>query len=412
MKLEFINNIERTITIMGYPTTGDFFKKFLLPLLAIVIVVFLSIQLIFPNVSIIYSIVVLAIGFGIVFFYPISVVERKKSSINNNMHLFITYAGTISTMGVSRAVLWRRIAQKKVFGEISEIAEKILYLSTKWNLGFAKTSRLIGQRIPSKILGDFLDRFAVMMDFGEDLQIFLLEEQDAVMDDYSTEYKKSLETIKLLQDVFVALTMAVAFGIAIGLLMPLLMGISINLVILVSTMAIFFMDIVMLVVIKAVIPEDRLYHNLEIKDAGTKRMQKLLYLLAPISFALFIACFFIFGIQFLLSVAIGFSPMMFLGFIGKSEEEVVYRRDVAFPVFIRTLGSATEIRSGALVTSLNVLQVHDFGLLNSMAINLYRRLRIGSDKYVCWRYFAGETGSNLIFHFSRIFSESDGISSG
>jgi len=405
MKFALIENFERTISIMGYSTTADFLKKFLLPLLAIVLVVFLAVQFFFPNISIIYSLIILVIGLGIIIFYPFSIVERKKSNINNNMHLFITYAGTISTMGVSRAVLWKRIAQKKVFGEISNIAEKILYLSTKWNIGFAKTARMVGQRIPSKILGDFLDRFAVMMDFGEDLQIFLVEEQDAVMDDYATEYKKSLETIKLLQDVFISLTMAVAFGIAIGLLLPLLMGISINLVILISTFAIFFMDVVMLVVIKAVIPEDKLYHDLEIKDAGTKRMQKLLYFLAPISFVIFIACFFLFGIQLLLSMAIAFTPMMGLGLIAKSEENTIYRRDVAFPVFIRTLGSATEIRSGALITSLSVLQVHDFGLLNNMAINLYRRLRIGSDKYVSWRFFAGETGSNLIFHFSRIFSE-------
>lgn len=406
MGIAFVENLERTITIMGYPTFTAFFKKFFLPLFVIVIVIFLAVQLFFPGISFIYSLVVLVIGFGIIFFYPFSVIERKKANINNNMHLFITYAGTISTMGVSRAVLWRRIAQKKVFGEISEIAEKIHYLSTKWNIGFAKTCRLIGSRLPSKILADFLDRFAVMMDFGEDLQFFLLDEQDSVLDDYSTEYKKSLETIRLLQDVFISLTMAVAFGIAIGLMLPLLMGVSINLVILGSTFAIFMMDVVMLVVVKAVIPEDKLYHSLEVKDEGTKRLQRLLYLIVPISFFLFVATYFVMGVQFLLSAAIAFTPLMAFGLIAKSEENIIYRRDVAFPTFVRTLGSATEIRSGAMISSLSALQVHDFGLLNKMAINLYRRLRLGSDKFVSWRYFAGETGSGLIFHFSRIFSES------
>ena len=406
MALAILESFERVITIMGYTTVGDFIKKFLTPLLLIVIAVFVIVQIIFPGVSIVYSIIILVIGLAIIFFYPISVIERKKANINNNMHLFITYAGTISTMGVSRSVLWKRIAQKKVFGEISQVAEKVLYLSTRWNLGFARTCRMVGSKLASKILADFLDRFAVMMDFGEDLQIFLGEEQNSVLDDYSTEYKKSLETIKLLQDVFISLTMAVAFGIAIGLMLPLLMGVSINLVILGSTFAIFFMDMVMLVIIKAVIPEDRLYHEIDVKDVGTIRMQRLLYILAPVSLTLFLLIYFLLGLPFLLSAAIGFTPLMLLGLIAKSEENVIFRRDVAFPTFIRTLGSATEIRGGAMMSSLSSLQIHDFGLLNSMAINLYRRLRIGSDKYIAWHYFAGETGSNLIYHFSRIFAES------
>ncbi|RJQ18094.1 archaellar assembly protein FlaJ [Candidatus Woesearchaeota archaeon] len=406
MASDFQRSIERTIVIMGYATLGEFLKKFFLPLFGIVLGVFFAILFVFPGISIFYSLGVLVIGMGIIFVYPYSVVERKKASVNNNMHLFITYAGTIATMQVSRAVLFKRISQKKVFGEISDIAEKILYLSKEWNLGFAVTCRKLGPVIPSKILGDFLDRFAVMMDFGENLQIFLTEEQTSVMDDYATEYMKSLETIKLLQDVFISLTMAVAFGIAIGLLLPLLMGISINVIVAVATLAIFLMDVIMVVIVKAVIPEDKLYHDIEIKDKGYQRMQKMFLIFMPLSAVIFIFLFLVMHWAFLFALAVAVIPLFVLGVVARGEEEKIYRRDVGFPTFVRTLGSATEIRSGAVIASLNSLRIHDFGLLNEMVINLYRRLRLGSDKFKAWRHFAGETGSNLIFHFSRIFSES------
>jgi archaeal flagellar protein FlaJ len=391
---------------MGYSSIGEFVQKYFLPLLGVVIVVFVAFKIFFRQLSIIYSLLILLVGIGISILYPIMIMERKKSSIHNNLHLFITYAGTISTMKISRGMLFRRIAQKKVFGEISEISEKILYLSRDWNIGFAKTCRTVADILPSKILGDFLDRFAVMMDFGESLESFLISEQTSVMDDYSTEYNKSLELIRLLQDVFISLTMSLSFGLAIGLLIPLLLGISINTVILIAIAAITLMDVMMLIIVKAIIPDDPLYHDIDIKDDGTVKMQKMIYIAAPLSVILFFPVYFLFKLPFLMAIATAATPLLFLGYFAKSEEEKIFRRDIAFPSFIRTLGSAIEVRSGAVIASLSSLRIHDFGLLNKMVTNLYRRLRIGSEKFTCWKYFAGESGSNLIHHFSRIFAES------
>ncbi|MEM4260453.1 MAG: hypothetical protein QXG00_04410 [Candidatus Woesearchaeota archaeon] len=391
---------------MGYSSIIELIQKYFLPLIGVVVFVFILFRIFFRQLPLIYGVLILIVGIGISVLYPVMIMEKKKASIHNNLHLFITYAGTISTMKISRGMLFRRISQKKVFGEISEISEKILYLSRGWNIGFAKTCRTVADILPSKILGDFLDRFAVMMDFGENLEAFLISEQTSVLDDYSTEYKNSLELIRLLQDVFVSLTMSLSFGLAIGLLIPLLMGISINTVVLIAIAAITLMDMIMLVIVKAVIPDDPLYHKLDIKDDGTKRIKLLFIILMPISVVLFFPLFFLFKLQFLMAVAAASSPLLFLGWYAKTEEEIIFRRDIAFPSFIRTLGAAIEVRSGAVIQSLSALRIHDFGLLNKMVINLYRRLRLGSEKFTCWMYFAAETGSNLIHHFSRIFAES------
>jgi flagellar protein FlaJ len=56
--------------------------------------------------------------------------------------------------------------------------------------------------------------------------------------------------------------------------------------------------------------------------------------------------------------------------------------------------------------ALQSLQVHDFGPLNDLARDLYRRLKTGCDKYSSWKHFAAESGSNLIYQFSQIFADS------
>lgn len=390
---------------MGFKDTNQLILKFVMPIIISSTLVFFVMIVFFPNVNFALSIVIYLFGLSMIFIYPILAMERTKKKMDETMHFFITYAGTLSTMKINRGILFQRIAQKKVFGELSTISEKILYLSKKWTLGYARTCRKVGKMVPSKTFADFLDRFAVMMDFGEDLETFLVEEQDSVMDDFSIEYKKSLEVIKLMQDIFTSLTITLAFGMAVALLMPLLMGISITVIIRWALFAILIMDTLMIVFIKSFIPSDKLYNGLGM-NRELNSVKKYFWIFLGVSILVFAVLIVYTRIPFLLTVSLAASPLLVVGFLSRREEQTIFRRDSGYPTFIRTLGAAIDIRSGAVVSSLAGLRVHDFGYLNSMMINLYRRLKLGMDKFKSWLLFSGESGSNLIFHFSKIFSES------
>jgi len=109
---------------------------------------------------------------------------------------------------------------------------------------------------------------------------------------------------------------------------------------------------------------------------------------------------------FLFNLAIGFTPLIVVGLFASAEENEVFKRDKAFPTFIRAIGGAVSTRGGGVTSSIGALRVHDFGVLNSMVINIYRRLKVGSDRFKAWLYFAGESGSNLINYFVHIFAKS------
>lgn len=400
------NELEKMIANIGFISVDEFLLKFAMPVILMVSVFSVIVFFFFKSLPKWFPLMLLAAGFIFVFIYPFIIYQRKKVNINENMHLMITYAGTLATVDIQRNILFKRLSEAKRFGEISHITEKILYLAKSWNLGFSQASRKIAAICPSKMFADFLDRFAVMMDFGQSLKIFLWDEQDAVMDDFEAEYKKSLESIKLLQEVFVSMTIAIAFMMATALLLPIVAGISIDFVVKMSLAAIIIVDVMLFAIVHSFIPADRLCHSLPIKDEGMKSVIRSFYIFAPLSIVLTLGLLYFNKLPFLFNFAIGLSPLIVVGYKAQQHENLIYSRDLAFPSFVRALGSVVEVRLGAMISSLRSLQVHDFGVLNDLAVSLYRRLRLGNDKFKCWMYFAAESGSNLITNFSQIFAES------
>jgi len=399
--------LEQAILALGFKNPIDFFIRFVLPILGAVVVFFFIMVFVLTGLPRYIPYVVLILGFVFVIVYPIVVFESKKTSINQNMHFFITYAGTISTRGIQRSLLFKKFAEKKeIFGEISHIARKINYFSKAWNLGYPRTCRKMAHSVPSQILSDFLDRFAIMMDLGQSLGTFIHEEQEAVMADYAVQYKQSLNSIETIQDIFVSLTMALGFMMAIGLLLPLIAGTPIDTVVKISLLALVFIDFSMLGFVKFYIPEDRITLNNNNKSKGIIRIHKIVYIVFPLSSILLIALFYLNFFPFIVNIAIGITPLMIIGVIAQKEENAVMSIDKTYPAFIRSLGSIINIKGGAVLSSVNSLRVHDFGAINELIVSVYRRLRTGNDKYKVWDLFGEESGSYLIYQFSNIFAES------
>lgn len=399
---ERANNIS---VIAGFKSFRDFNFKLTLPIMVVAFVAsFILLKLKFAPTIV--CVMIPVFGLLYVIQYPFAKYSQKEKDIHEHLHFFITYAGTIATMNISRGQLFKRIAEKKVFGEIGNIFEKILYLSKGWNMGFANSCRKMSKRCSSQILRDFLDRFAVIMDFGQDLQIFLYDEQKAVFDDFEVEYRQSLEKIKLLQEIFISFSIAFAFVISIAMLAPLLMDYSLIMILLYALIAFIVVESFLMISIKTFIPSEKLFIDSKKKNAAQKVIRFWFFITLILSIAVFISLTMFFDLTPLLTVAITVTPLIIPGFMAINEEAMVVRRDRQFPVYARVLGSAIEVRNGGVISALKSTQVHDFGVLNKMSINLHKRLRLGCNKFMSWYFFAMESGSNLIHHFSKIFSES------
>lgn len=405
MRINF-EKINTICIVAGYKGAIDFLIKFVLPVMGSVILISLLIGFIGDPIPGYMGILIFVIGAVFVFGYPLMEYNSIKQNINNHLHYFITYSGTISTMKINRLLFFRKISEKTIFGKISDVFQRILYMSKRWNLGYAPSCRIMVRRTPSAALADFLDRLAIVMDFGQDLEVFLYDEQKAVLDDYQVEYTKSLETIKMLQELFIAVTVSFSFLLGILLLAPLLLEVRVEDVLLFAILGLFVIDAGLIFAINSFIPKDRLAAEFDKKNLAQQKIRLYFFITLGIS-ALLIPLLLIFtGLNVVVAIAIGLLPLAYPALLANQEEERINKRDKQFPVYSRVLGSAIQVRNGGVVSALQSTQSHDFGVLNDMSISLYRRLRLGSDKFKSWYLFAVDCGSNLIANFSKIFNES------
>ncbi|MFT4326110.1 MAG: hypothetical protein ACMXYK_01265 [Candidatus Woesearchaeota archaeon] len=390
----------------GFENFPEMAIKLFLPLINLALFAMVAIIIFLPQVPLFVGpAVFLIIALGAIS-YPVIRYEMIRKDIESHLLSFITYAGTLSTMKITRQLLFQRVAESTNFGFISHIFNKILYIAKKWTLGYSKACRKIGQSSPSRILEDFLDRLAITMDFGEELEFFLQEEQKSVFEDYSVEYNKSLETIKMLQDMFISISISGAFALGILLLAPLMMGISLEGVILYAGIGFILFDVLIMYLVNMFIPYDPIFHEFKTKN---KNMRKVLiaFWIAMVLFPiLFGSIIYFFHIEFIYAFFIAFLPFAVPGFLAQNEEQNVHQRDKNFIIYIKVLGSSIEVRNGAVIPALHETQIHDFGILNSLSTNVFRRLKLGNDKYRCWELFGLESGSHLIYIYSKIFSES------
>ena len=397
------------ISNLGFLSYTEFVFKFVFPIIGVCGVTMMTmfyLRGVMDAIPFFMPYLVFSFGVAFVLLYPYINFEKKKVDINNNLHYFITYIGSISTLQLTRTDLFKHVADKESFGEISKISKKILYLAKSWNLGYAHTCRKIAAYTPSPVFSDFLDRMAAIMDFGQNIEVFLIDEQEAVLADYGVAYKKSMENIRMLQEVFISMTVATGFAMSISLLLPLVMGISVEIVVRYSLIGVIIIDLFLYFLIKSIIPSDKLCHSLKLKSKERLKVRKVAMIVMPISVLLLALMLLWNPFSFLVNIGIGILPLLIVGYYGSAEEKMIFKRDKSYPAFVRTLGSVTEIKEGAVISSISALRVHDFGSLNDLVTNVYRRLRLGCDKFQTWFYFSGESGSNLIHQFTQIFSES------
>jgi len=409
-------DFEEAVRLAGYQNLDEYFKKFVIPVMAatmFLFVVSLAFVVLYGGMFdigaarillFIAPFTVVIFGIAAIFGYPYYVIERIKVNIHENIHYFITYAGSLSTLHVKRRQLFRLSSQRVEYGEIAKVMEKVAYLSDYWNLGLVKTCRKLSTLVPSRILGNFLDRMSAAFDFGERIDVFLKNEQSAVMEDYESAYKQSLQTLSLVQDALVSLTIAVAFMMTIAFMLPLILGYDIYMMVGLGGVAFILMDVLSIIFIDSFVTHDTICHRLPIKPPEYRKLRAYILPVIGCCIALFVLLMILKPLPwFPILFAISISPLAFIGWMASDMEAAVISKDQAFPAFIRSLGGSLSARGGSLVGTIGPLRIHEFGVLNDAVNSLYSRLRIRCDKFQSWMYFAGETGSNMIEKFGSIF---------
>lgn len=337
----------------------------------------------------------------VLFAYPIILIDNQSRDIEQNLHYFITYAGALSTVNLERKEMFVDLSEKKRYGEIANIFKKLIYLVESIKIDFSTAAYKTASLLNTEHFARFLERMGIALSFNANVGKFLIGEQKVLMNAYGNVYIEGLERIRLIQDMFVSLVLAFAFVLATVLLIPFLTGIDSVLFLQFGILGILILDAVLLIFVKFFLPQDNLYHDLGY-DEGRK---KVLYMFGlSIALVVFMFLFVAFlDLPIMLKIAFISTPLLITGIYSNHQEGLVWKRDVIFPAFMRSLGDVHQSKGGTLTTTVETLLPHNFGILNEMLERVYKRLKITSDKFTSWFYFSKESGSSLIAEFMDIF---------
>lgn len=390
-----------------------YFKKFVIPVLILSImfpvVILILVPSIIQGVMVIGIILVPLALFSVVIIYPISSLESKKKDIDNNMHYYITHMGVLATSQMSRVDLLLKLSHTEAYGYLAKETGRIYALIYYWHVSFPVACRFIGNRTPSELFADFLDRLAHSVQAGQVFEEFVISEQTVVMNDFTTMYQDSLNSIDMVKEMFVSMCMSLIFIVAFAIIMPIITGVD-SILLLGGAIAIFVVtELVILLYARSKVPADRIWHTLNIETVADRRIKWSM----PVSLFL---CMIVTGVVLVFTqlpitiiFACSFSPLLLTGLIARFEEDKIKRYDNNFGAFIRSLGGAAGSRSGIILESLKELIGHDFGPLSGNINNLYKRLKTRLNTPRSWEHFAAGTGSNLIERFATMFVEGTNV---
>ncbi|MCA9486195.1 hypothetical protein H6501_01140 [Candidatus Woesearchaeota archaeon] len=340
--------------------------------------------------------------FIILLSYPFILIDNQARDIEENIHFFITYAGALSTVNLERKELFTDLSEKTRYREIAKIFKKLLYLVNSIKIDFSTAAYKISSLLKTEHFARFLERMGIALSFNANVMKFLLEEQRALMNAYEIVYKEGLERIKMVQEMFVSLILAFAFVLATILLIPFITGINTTTFLQFGVVGIIIFDLIMIVFAKFFIPKDMLYHTMGYDEGRQKVLVAFVvstvFCIVLLPFVLFLS-----EVPIMLRIAIIGTPYLICGMYANYQERQVWKRDVLFPAFIRSLGDVHQSKGGTLTTTVETLLPHNFGILNLMLERVYKRLKITADKFNSWYYFSKESGSFLIAEFMDIF---------
>lgn len=346
--------------------------------------------------------------------YPYIIREQKSKQVTENFHLFITQMTALSVSNVNRMEVLQQLATEDQYGYLAEEVRRVTVFVDTWNQSLDEAALVLSNRTASDILSNFLERMSHNISSGQGLDEFLVEEQDAIIRQYVTRYRADLDRLEVFSDTYLSFMLSLSFALIFASIAPLLTGTR-PILLLGPVVALFVtMQVAFVIIIHTTAPEDFLMYQGEGGTELSRQMRRttavsivvtlgLSAVLAAIGAGLVEPLSLPTVIPRPLYISIAGTPCIIGGYRIKQIESLVKSRDKQYAGFIRGVGSTEAVRQSSTASVLQDLRQKDFGDLSKQINGLYKRLNSRIDQRQAWRYFSAESGSYLIWKFSKMY---------
>jgi len=345
--------------------------------------------------------------------YPKILRDQKRKEIEDRLHLFITHMTILSTANIDRVEVFRTLGEEEEYGALSEEMRRITQLVDTWNQSLDDALRIRADKSPSKPFADFLDRLAYTINAGQEIQDFLLSEQDVVIQNYVTIYEGSLENLEVMKDLYLSMVLSATFALVFATVLPILTGTNPTMTVGAVVLMFAFVQTGFLLMIRNTAPYDPVWFHPEHRTTGSEwRIRISVAVGTVLTLAAIAGCLLVLlgqtgidpdSIPLPFYAAVPTTPLLLPGIVVRREEELIKERDEEFTSFIRALGATETAKQSTTTKVLESLRGKNFGALSANVDDLYKRLNMRIEAELAWRHFTAESRSYLVQKFSEMF---------
>jgi len=345
--------------------------------------------------------------------YPKILRDQKRKEIEDRLHLFITHMTILSTANIDRVEVFRTLGEEEEYGALSEEMRRITQLVDTWNQSLDDALRIRADKSPSKPFADFLDRLAYTINAGQEIQDFLLSEQDVVIQNYVTIYEGSLQNLEVMKDLYLSMVLSATFALVFATVLPILTGTNPTMTVGAVVVMFAFVQTGFLLMIRNTAPYDPVWFHPEHRTTGSEwRIRISVAIGMVLTLAAIAGCLLVLlgqtgidpdSIPLPFYAAVPTTPLLIPGVVVRREEELIKERDEEFTSFIRALGATETAKQSTTTKVLESLRGKNFGALTANVDDLYKRLNMRIEAELAWRHFTAESRSYLIQKFSEMF---------
>ncbi|MFW6383905.1 MAG: archaellar assembly protein FlaJ [Halodesulfurarchaeum sp.] len=345
--------------------------------------------------------------------YPKVRQDTRRKQMEAVFHLYVTHMTVLSTTNIDRVEVFRRIGAKEDYGPLSEETRRIVQLVDTWNQSLDDACRRRAKRVPSDAVSDFFDRLSYTINAGESLSDYLVSEQSAIIQNYTTIYEGQLGNLDVMQDLYLSMILSVTFALVFGTVLPIISATDPTITVSAVVVMYMFIQLGFLFAIHTVSPTDPVWYFPTDRQTRTERkLQVAVTVGVGLSVVLSIGVgAVLFGytgfdpgtLPLPIYAAIPTTPLLIPGLIAKREEQDVKDRDEEFSSFIRALGASETAQQTTTTAVLSTLRNKEFGPLTENINDLYNRLKMRLSPEAAWRFFTADAHSYLIQKFSEMY---------
>ncbi len=370
----------------------------------VTIFVFLENKLLAYPINILSGILTIVGAFMLIMFFDV-IKKLKPVYIDEDLIYILVHMRTVVTGSPPINLLFKLVGYSECYSKIyRDLFKKIYVLIKHWSYASPEALRLVSREAPNRVVEMFLQRLSAVLALGADVGEYLKIEYNTLFSEYRTSYLRRIESLRVILGVYSTLIGAFIFMLANFILLALFFGGKIDIV-RTGILGVSLAELAVAILLFFAIKRGRFEHNMKIQPARVRnvRIAAIGGAAACIPFLLILGKPFLSSLKLapivMVLIGLAFLPA---GLLAKRHENTVFELDDYFPVFIRAFGEHLSIVPN-MAESLKPILVAQLGKLKKLIERAYARLVSYIDPRIVWRYFAGESGSELIRRCTRIF---------